>query len=63
VVEFSLGVQTCCAWNLRWQTAGMFGEAAMAEPWDAVGAAAMAKTTRHKRGLLGGCDAHTGGET
>jgi hypothetical protein len=41
----------------------MFGEAAMAEPWVAVGAAVMAKTTRHKRGLLDGCDAHTGGET
>jgi hypothetical protein len=28
-----------------------------------VGKAAMAKPTRHKRGLLGGCDAHTGSET
>ena len=45
------------------ETAGMFGEAAMAEPWDGVGKAAMAGTTRHKRGLLGGCDAHAGGET
>jgi hypothetical protein len=41
----------------------MFGEPAMAEPWDGVGEAAMAKPTRHKRGLLGGCDAHTGSET
>jgi hypothetical protein len=41
----------------------MFDEAAMAEPWDGVGEAAMAEPTRHKRGLLGGCDAHTGGET
>jgi hypothetical protein len=63
VVESSLGVPTGCAGKLRWQTAGMFGEAAMAEPWDGVGKAAMAGTTRHKRGLLGGCDAHTGGET
>jgi hypothetical protein len=41
----------------------MFGEAAMAEPRDGVGKAAMAEPIRHKRGLLGGCDAHTGGET
>jgi hypothetical protein len=41
----------------------MFGEAAMVEPGDGVGKAAMAEPIRHKRGLLGGCDAHTGGET
>jgi hypothetical protein len=41
----------------------MFIEAAMVEPWDGVGKAAMAEPTRHKRGLLGGCDAHTGSET
>jgi hypothetical protein len=63
VVESSLGVPIDCAGNLRWQTAGMFGEAAMAEPWDGVGEVAMAESTRHKRGLLGGCDAHIGGET
>jgi hypothetical protein len=63
VVESSLGVPISCAGKLRWQTAGMFGEVAMAEPWDGVGEAAMAKPTRHKRGLLGGCDAHTGGES
>jgi hypothetical protein len=63
VVESSLGVPTGCAVKLRWQTAGMFGEAAMAEPWDGVGKAAMAEPIRHKRGLLGGCDAHVGGET
>jgi hypothetical protein len=51
VVEFSLGVPTGCAGKLRWQTAGMFGEAAMAEPWDGVGKAAMAEPTRHKRGF------------
>jgi hypothetical protein len=45
------------------RTAGMFGEAAMAEPWDGVGEAVLAKPIRHKMGLLGGCDAHTGGET
>jgi hypothetical protein len=41
----------------------MFGEAAMVEPWDGVGKATMAEPTRHKRGLLGGCDARTGSET
>jgi hypothetical protein len=40
----------------------MFDEVAMAEPWDGVGKAAMAEPIRHKRGLLGGCDAHAGGE-
>jgi hypothetical protein len=61
VVESSLGVPTGCAGKLRWQTAGMFGEAAMAEPWDGVGKATMAGT--HKAQVLGGCDAHTSGET
>jgi hypothetical protein len=41
----------------------MFGEAVMAEPWDGVGEAARAEPIRHKRGLLGRCDAHTGGDT
>jgi hypothetical protein len=63
VVESSLGVPTGCAGKLRWQTAGMFSEAAMAEPWDGVGEATMAEHIRYKRGLLGGCDAHAGGET
>jgi hypothetical protein len=45
------------------RTAGMFGEATMAKPWHGVGEAATAKPIRHKRGLLGGCDAHTGGES
>jgi hypothetical protein len=63
VVESSLDVPIGCAGKLRWRTAGMFGEATMAELWDGVGEAAMAKPTRHKRGLLGGCDAHAGGET
>jgi hypothetical protein len=63
VVESSLGLPTGCAEKLRWQITGMFGEAAMAEPWDGVGEAAMAELTRHKRGLLSGCDAHAGGET
>jgi hypothetical protein len=63
VVESSLGVPTGCAGKLRWQTAGMFGEAAMVELWDGVGEAAMAEPIRHKRGLLGGCNAHASGET
>jgi hypothetical protein len=41
----------------------MFGDAAMAAPLDGVGEAARAEPIRHKRGLLCGCDAHTGGET
>ena len=41
----------------------MFGEAAMVEPWDGVGKAAMAGTHKAQGGLLGGCDAHAGGET
>jgi hypothetical protein len=41
----------------------MFGDAIMAELWDGVGEAAMPESICHKRGLLGGCDAHTGGET
>jgi hypothetical protein len=63
VVESSLGVPTGCARKLRWQTAGMFNKVAMAEPWEGVGEATMAEPTRHKRGLLGGCDAHASSET
>jgi hypothetical protein len=63
VVESSLGVPTGYAGKVQWQTAGMFDDAAMAEPWDGVGEAAMAEPIRHKRGLLIGCDAHAGGET
>jgi hypothetical protein len=50
MVESSLGVPTGCARKLRWQTAGMFGEAAMAEPWDGVGKAAMAGTHKTQEG-------------
>jgi hypothetical protein len=63
VVESSLGIPTSSAGKLRWQTAEMFGDAEMAEPWDGVGEAMMAEPIWHKRGLLGGCDAPTGGET
>jgi hypothetical protein len=63
MVESCLGVPTGCAGKLRWQTAGMFGEAAMVEPWDSVGKAAMAGTHKAQEGASGGCDAHTGVET
>jgi hypothetical protein len=35
------------------QTAGMFGEATMAEPWDGVGKAAMAGTHKAQDGASG----------
>jgi hypothetical protein len=63
VVESNLGVPIGCAGMLRWQTARTFGDAGMVELWDGVGEAMMAEPIRHKRGLLGGCDAHADGET
>jgi hypothetical protein len=45
------------------RTTGMFGEATMAEPWDGVGTAMMVGAHKAQEGLLGGCDARTGGET
>jgi hypothetical protein len=53
VVESSLGVPTGCAGKLRWQTIGMFDKAAMAEPWDGVGKAAMAGTHKAQEGTSG----------
>jgi hypothetical protein len=53
MVESSLGVPTGCAGKLRWQPAGMFGEAAMAEPSDGVGKAAMAGTHNAQEGASG----------
>jgi hypothetical protein len=53
MVESSLGVPTGCAGKLRWQTSGMFVEAAMAEPWDGVGKAAMAGTHKSQEGASG----------
>jgi hypothetical protein len=50
MVESSLGVPTGCAGKLRWQTAGMFSEATMAEPWDGVGKTAMAGTHKAQEG-------------
>jgi hypothetical protein len=40
----------------------MFSEAVMVEPWDGVRKAAMVGTHKAQEGVLGGCDAHTGGE-
>jgi hypothetical protein len=53
MVESSLGVPTSCAGKLRWQTAGMFGEAAMAKLWDGVGKAVMARTHKTQEGASG----------
>jgi hypothetical protein len=53
VVESSLGVSTGCAGKLRWQTAGMFRDAAMADPWEGVGKAAMAGTHKAQEGASG----------
>jgi hypothetical protein len=53
VVESSLGVPAGCAEKLRWQTARMFDEAAMAESWDGVGKAAMAGTHKAQEGASG----------
>jgi hypothetical protein len=53
VVESSLDVPTNCAGNLRWQTAGMFSEAVMAELWDGVGKAVIAGTHKAQEGSSG----------
>jgi hypothetical protein len=53
VVESSLGVPTGYAGKLRWQTAGMFGEAMMVELWDGVGKAMMARTHKAQEGASG----------
>jgi hypothetical protein len=53
VVESSLGIPTGYVGKLRWQTTGMFDEAAMAEPWDGVGKAAMAGTHKAQEGASG----------
>jgi hypothetical protein len=53
MVESSLGVLTGCVGKLRWQPTGMFGEAAIAEPWDGVGKAATAGTHKAEEGTSG----------
>jgi hypothetical protein len=52
VVESSLGVPTGCVAKLQWLNHWIV--------WVQLG---RLEPIRHKRGLLGGCDAHTGGET
>jgi hypothetical protein len=53
VIESSLGVPTDYVGKLRWQTAEMFGETAMAEPWVGVGKAAMVGTHEAQEGASG----------
>jgi hypothetical protein len=53
MVESSLVIPTGYVGKLRWQTAGMFGEAAMAEPWDGVSKVAMAGTHKAQEGTSG----------
>jgi hypothetical protein len=53
VIESSLGIPTGCAGKLRWQTAGMFSEAVMTEPWDGVGKAAKHGTHKAQEGASG----------
>jgi hypothetical protein len=52
-VESSLDIPTGCARKLRWQTAGMFSETTMAEPWDGVGKAMMARAHKAQEGASG----------
>jgi hypothetical protein len=53
VVETSLGVPTGCGGNLRWQTASMFGEAVMVEPWDGVDTTTMVGTQKSQEEASG----------
>jgi hypothetical protein len=53
VIDASLGIPTGCAGKVRWQTAEMFGEAAMAKPWNDVGKAAMTGTHKTQEGASG----------
>jgi hypothetical protein len=53
VVESSLDVPIDCAGKLQWQTAKIFGEAAMAEPRKCVDKAAIAETHKAQEGASG----------
>jgi hypothetical protein len=53
VAEGSLGVPTGYAGKLRWQTIGMYGEAAMAEPWGGVGTAMTTGIHKAQEGASG----------
>jgi hypothetical protein len=49
VLAYQLAVRGSCSGR----TAGMFGEAVMAEPWDGVGTAVMARTHKAQEGASG----------
>jgi hypothetical protein len=53
VVESSLGVPTSCSGSSDDRTTGMFGEAAMAGPWDSVSIAETARTHKAQEGASG----------
>jgi hypothetical protein len=53
VVESSLDVPTDCAGKLQWQTAEIFGEAAMVEPRECVDKTAIAGTHKAQEGASG----------
>jgi hypothetical protein len=65
VIEASLGIPTTVRGSCDGTTAGMFGEAMIAELWDGVDKAIMAGTHKAQEGASGeaGTHAHTGGET
>jgi hypothetical protein len=48
-----LAYQTVVQGSCDGRTAGMFGEAAMAEPWDSVGTAVIARTHKAQDGASG----------
>jgi hypothetical protein len=54
VVESSLGVPTGYTGKLQWQTARMFGEVAMAEPWVGVGKEKIVRTHKAQEVASGG---------
>jgi hypothetical protein len=54
VVGSNPGIPTDCVGKLQWETAGMFSEVAMAEPWVGVGTAAMVGTHKAQEGVLVG---------
>jgi hypothetical protein len=53
VVEFTLAYQQAMWGSYDGRTAGMFGEAVMAKPWNGVGTAAMARTHKAQEGASG----------
>jgi hypothetical protein len=53
VVEFSLAYRPAVRGSRDGRTAAIFGEAVMAESWDGVGIAAMARTHKAQEGASG----------